>query len=179
MAGGVLMMSMRPPAAVLPRRHQGQAAPAAANLVPHSGRRCCPSVSALGGLPAPSVAVAAACAGSIATTQPSTTCGGLRRRQAHSAAPAAPTPSQCRPLAKPVRALPELLAAVAASPLRDWYCFVAAAIGAYVWVKIFDTLAAAGVLDKVGAQAVGVGRGRRAQAPREPSWHGHARRRRA
>ncbi len=47
-------------------------------------------------------------------------------------------------------ALPGILATLAVSPYRDVYCAVAAAIGATIWVKIFNTLAKRGVLDQVG-----------------------------
>lgn len=47
-------------------------------------------------------------------------------------------------------ALPELLAALAESPSRDYYSLLFAAVGAIVWVKVFDLLAAKGVLEKVG-----------------------------
>ncbi|PNH07316.1 putative phytol kinase, chloroplastic, partial [Tetrabaena socialis] len=45
-------------------------------------------------------------------------------------------------------AVPELLSSLAASPFRDYYLLAVAAVGAAVWVKVFDVLAAKGVLEQ-------------------------------
>ncbi|GLC36164.1 hypothetical protein PLESTB_001373600 [Pleodorina starrii] len=51
-------------------------------------------------------------------------------------------------LARTPAAVPELLAPLAASPYRDYYVVAGAAVGAAVWVKFFDMLAANGTLDQ-------------------------------
>lgn len=48
-----------------------------------------------------------------------------------------------------VSALPEFVGALAASPYRDYYVLAGAAVGAVVWVKLFDYLAANGTLEQV------------------------------
>jgi hypothetical protein len=40
---------------------------------------------------------------------------------------------------------------LAASPYRDTICAVTAAVGALLWVKLFNMLALSGVLERVGA----------------------------
>ncbi|KAG2432627.1 hypothetical protein HXX76_008967 [Chlamydomonas incerta] len=64
--------------------------------------------------------------------------GAPRRRPSTTASPTATT----------VGALPEFVDALAASPYRDYYVLTGAAIGAVVWVKLFDYLAANGTLEQ-------------------------------
>jgi hypothetical protein len=51
--------------------------------------------------------------------------------------------------ARPPSAVSELIASLAASPYRDYYVLSCAGLGAVVWVKVFDLLAANGTLEQV------------------------------
>ncbi|KXZ49976.1 hypothetical protein GPECTOR_18g132 [Gonium pectorale] len=63
-------------------------------------------------------------------------------------APSSARPSAPRLAALPPAALPELLSTVAALPYRDYIVVAAGALGAAIWVKIFNVLATNGTLEQ-------------------------------
>ena len=53
-----------------------------------------------------------------------------------------------RPLTTAALVLPEAVLALSAEPGWNYACAAAAAVGAFVWVQLFKSLAAAGVMDQ-------------------------------